>query len=36
MAFVISDRCLKCGACDSECPNNAIIEEEKEIPYRLL
>lgn len=29
MAFVISDRCLKCGACDSECPNNAIIEEEK-------
>lgn len=29
MAFVITDRCVKCGACESECPNKAIVEEEK-------
>lgn len=28
MAYVISNRCVKCGACESECPNKAIIEEE--------
>ncbi len=26
MAFVISDECLACGACQSECPNEAIKE----------
>ncbi|WP_288177593.1 4Fe-4S binding protein, partial [Blautia hydrogenotrophica] len=26
MAFVITDRCVKCGACESECPNKAIVE----------
>ena len=29
MAFVITERCVKCGACESECPNKAILEEEK-------
>jgi len=29
MAFVITNRCVKCGACKSECPNKAIVEEEK-------
>ena len=26
MAYVISDACIKCGACESECPVNAISE----------
>lgn len=26
MAFVIGDECLACGACQSECPNEAIKE----------
>ncbi len=29
MAFLITERCVKCGACESECPNMAIVEEEK-------
>ncbi len=24
MAYIISDACLGCGACESECPVNAI------------
>lgn len=24
MAYVISDECLACGACESECPSGAI------------
>ncbi|MDD2579018.1 MAG: 4Fe-4S dicluster domain-containing protein [Clostridia bacterium] len=24
MAHVISDACISCGACESECPTNAI------------
>ena len=24
MAYVISDECISCGACESECPNEAI------------
>lgn len=26
MAYVISDDCLSCGACESECPAGAISE----------
>lgn len=26
MAHVISDECIKCGACEAECPANAIAE----------
>ena len=26
MAFLITERCVKCGACESECPNKAIDE----------
>lgn len=26
MAYKISDECIKCGACASECPNDAISE----------
>jgi ferredoxin len=29
MAYFITERCVKCGACESECPNGAIVEEEK-------
>ena len=30
MAFVITNRCVKCGACESTCPNKAIVEESKQ------
>ena len=26
MAYVISDECIMCGACESTCPNSAISE----------
>ena len=26
MAIVITDECINCGACEAECPNNAIYE----------
>ena len=26
MAIRISDECINCGACEPECPNNAIYE----------
>ena len=26
MAITITDECINCGACESECPNNAIYE----------
>lgn len=26
MAYVISDDCVSCGACQAECPNEAISE----------
>ena len=28
MAFVITDACVKCGTCESECPVSAISEGE--------
>ncbi len=28
MSYVISDECLSCGACESECPVNAISQGE--------
>ncbi len=33
MRYVISDRCVKCGACESECPNSAIVEDAPQ--YRI-
>ncbi len=45
MAIIITDECINCGACEPECPNNAIYEAgiewtfadgttlEGEIPY---
>ena len=26
MAIMITDECINCGACEPECPNNAIYE----------
>ena len=28
MAYKITDECISCGACESECPNEAITEGE--------
>ncbi len=28
MAYLITDECISCGACEPECPNQAIIEGE--------
>ncbi|HML47925.1 MAG TPA: 4Fe-4S binding protein [Clostridia bacterium] len=28
MAYIISDECIACGACEAECPVNAITEGE--------
>ncbi|MHC6202305.1 DUF362 domain-containing protein [Breznakiellaceae bacterium SP9] len=28
MAYTISDECVNCGTCDSECPETAIIEKD--------
>lgn len=28
MAYKITDECISCGACEPECPNEAIIEGE--------
>ena len=36
MAFVISQRCVKCGACESTCPNKAIVEEAKQFAIDYL
>lgn len=30
MSYIITSRCVKCGACEAECPNEAIREEEKQ------
>lgn len=29
MAYLISDKCTKCGACAAECPSEAISEGDK-------
>ncbi len=36
MAFVIKERCVKCGACESECTNHAIVEDEKQFRIDYL
>ena len=33
MAIMISDECINCGACEPECPNNAIYEAGAEWKY---
>ena len=33
MAIKITDDCINCGACEPECPNNAIYEEDQ--PWKL-
>ncbi|MFT5157051.1 MAG: ferredoxin [Bacteroidia bacterium] len=30
MAIIITDECINCGACEPECPNNAIYEAGSE------
>ena len=33
MAIIITDECINCDACISECPNNAIYEPDQEWSY---
>jgi ferredoxin len=33
MAIIITDECINCGACEPECPNNAIYEGGAEWMY---
>ena len=33
MAIIITDECINCGACEPECPNNAIYEGGAEWRY---
>jgi ferredoxin len=33
MAIIITDECINCGACEPECPNNAIYEGAAEWKY---
>ena len=33
MAIKITDDCINCGACEPECPNNAIYEED--VPWKF-
>lgn len=33
MAIIITDDCINCGACEPECPNNAIYEGGAEWSY---
>ena len=33
MAIKITDDCINCGACEPECPNNAIYEEDMPWKY---
>lgn len=34
MAIIITDECINCGACDPECPNNAIYEPGAEWAFK--
>ena len=33
MAIIITDECINCGACEPECPNNAIYEGAEDWSY---
>ncbi len=33
MAIIITDECINCGACEPECPNNAIYEASEGWSY---
>ncbi|MDM1073163.1 4Fe-4S dicluster domain-containing protein [Empedobacter brevis] len=33
MAIIITDECINCGACEPECPNNAIYEAAVDWKY---
>jgi ferredoxin len=33
MAVIITDECINCGACEPECPNNAIYEGAEDWKY---
>lgn len=33
MAIIITDECINCGACEPECPNNAIYEAGADWAY---
>lgn len=33
MAIIITDECINCGACEPECPNNAIYEASEDWTY---
>ncbi len=34
MAIIITDECINCGACEPECPNNAIYEAGAEWSFK--
>ncbi len=34
MAIIITDECINCGACEPECPNNAIYESAEDWRYK--
>ena len=33
MAIIITDECINCGACETECPNTAIYEASDDWRY---
>lgn len=36
MSLKITEKCINCGACEPECPNNAIYEGYKENYYYFI
>jgi ferredoxin len=34
MAIIITDECINCGACEPECPNNAIYEASENWSFK--